>query len=65
MTVLPKSLSLFKALINLTLSLWCNPIEGSSNTYITPVNPEPICDANLILWDSPPDKVPDSLERVR
>ena len=65
MTVLPKSLSLFNALINLTLSFWCNPIEGSSKTYITPVRPEPICDANLILWDYPPDKVPDSLDKVR
>ena len=65
MTVLPKSLSLFRALINLTLSFWCNPIDGSSRTYMTPVKPEPIWEANLILWDSPPDKVPDSLDNVR
>ena len=65
MTVFPKSLSLFKALINLTLSFWCNPIEGSSNTYNTPVKPVPICEANLILCYSPPDKVPDSRDNVK
>ena len=40
-------------------------MEGSSNTYKTPVRPEPICEANLILCDSPPDSVPDSLDNVR
>jgi len=29
------------------------------------VSPEPIWEANLILWASPPDKVPDSLDKVR
>ena len=64
-TVFPKSLNLFRALISLTLSFWCKPIEGSSRTYKTPVKPEPICDANLILCASPPDSVPDSLAKVR
>ena len=65
MTVFPKSLSLFRALINLILSFWCNPIDGSSKTYNTPVNPDPIWEASLILWASPPDNVPDSLDNVR
>ena len=56
---------IFSALINFLLSLWCKPIEGSSRTYKTPVNPEPICEAKRILCASPPDKVPDSLERVK
>ena len=38
---------------------------GSSKTYKTPVSPEPIWDASLILWASPPDRVPDSLESVK
>ena len=65
MTVLPKSLSLFNAFINFTLSFWCKPIDGSSSTYNTPVSPEPICEASLILCASPPDKVPDSLDKVK
>ena len=56
--VLPRSLNLFKAFINFLLSLWCNPILGSSNIYKTPTKPEPIWVASLILWDSPPDNVP-------
>jgi len=40
-------------------------MEGSSKTYKTPVSPEPICDANLILCDSPPDKVPDDLDKFK
>ena len=35
---------------------------GSSKTYNTPDSPEPIWLANLILWLSPPDKVPLFLE---
>ena len=65
MTVLPRSRNLFNAVISFTLSFWCNPIEGSSKTYNTPVKPDPICEANLILWASPPDKVPDSLDNVK
>ena len=64
-TVLPKSLNLLRALISLTLSFWCKPIEGSSRTYKTPVNPDPIWEASLILWASPPESVPDSLDNVR
>ncbi len=39
------------------VQVWCNPIDGSSKIYNTPVNPEPICVANRIRWASPPDKV--------
>ena len=63
--VFPNSLSLFKVASNLSLSFWCSPILGSSSTYRTPVSPEPIWVASLILWDSPPDKVLVSLERVK
>ena len=38
-----------------SLSRWCRPIDGSSSTYITPVRPEPICDASRMRCDSPPD----------
>ena len=31
-TVFPASLNFFSDLINFSLSLWCNPIEGSSRT---------------------------------
>ena len=41
-TEFPKSLNFFKVVINLLLSLWCNPIDGSSKIYITPVSPLPI-----------------------
>ena len=41
------------------------PYGGSSKTYNTPVSPEPICEANLILCASPPDKVPDALDKVK
>ena len=64
-TVFPKSRNLLSAFINFILSFWCNPIEGSSKTYNTPVNPEPICEAKRILWASPPDSVADSLDKVK
>ena len=64
-TVFPKSLNLFNVAKSLSLSLWCNPILGSSNIYSTPVNPEPICVAKRILWASPPDNVPADLESVK
>ena len=38
---------------------------GSSNTYKTPVNLEPIWVANLILWASPPDNDPVLLLNVK
>lgn len=38
---------------------------GSSRTYSTPTKLAPICVANLILWDSPPDRVPALLLKVR
>ena len=40
--VFPKSLNFLSVAINLSLSLWCSPILGSSKMYITPVSPEPI-----------------------
>jgi hypothetical protein len=43
--------------ISRSLSRWCRPIDGSSSTYITPVSPEPICDASRMRCDSPPDSV--------
>ena len=64
-TEFPKSLSFFSVAINLSLSLWCKPILGSSSIYITPVNPEPIWVASLILWASPPDKVAALLDNVK
>ena len=47
--VFPKSLNFLSVANNLSLSLWCKPILGSSKIYKTPVNPEPICVASLIL----------------
>src|SRR5260364_422705 len=32
-------------------------MDGSSSTYITPVSPDPICDASRMRCASPPDKV--------
>ena len=40
-------------------------MEGSSKTYKTPVNLEPICVARRIRCASPPDKVPDERFSVR
>ena len=48
-----------------SLSRWCRPMDGSSKTYITPVSPEPICEASRMRWASPPDKVPDWRESDR
>lgn len=48
-TVLPRSLSFLSVAINLSLSLWCKPMLGSSKMYNTPVKPPPICVASLIL----------------
>ncbi len=56
-TVLPISLRSDKVVISMWSSCGCNPIVGSSHTYRTPVNPEPICVANRTRWASPPDKV--------
>ena len=64
-SVLPKSRILSMVSINLSLSLWWSPILGSSNTYKTPVNLVPTWVASLILWASPPDKVPAFLLNVR
>ena len=63
--VFPKSLSFFKVASNLSLSLWCKPILGSSKIYNTPVNPEPIWVAKRILCASPPESVPAFLDNVK
>ena len=62
-TELLRLLSFVNVFSNLELSFWCKPIDGSSSTYRTPVRPDPICDASLILWLSPPDKVDDALDK--
>ena len=38
---------------------------GSSSTYITPVKPEPICEAKRMRCASPPDKVSALRDRLR
>ena len=63
--VLPKSRISRRDLINFSLSFWWRPILGSSRTYNTPVNLDPIWVASLILWASPPDKVPADLAKVK
>ena len=64
-TELPKSRMCFSVAISLSLSFWCKPIEGSSNTYKTPVNWEPIWVARRIRWASPPLNVPANRSNVR
>ena len=64
-TVFPRFFRLLRVLISFVLSLWWRPIEGSSRTYVTPTNPEPIWLASLILCASPPDKVSALLSSVR
>ena len=64
-TEFPKSRNFFRVAINLLLSLWCRPMLGSSSTYITPVKPDPIWVASLILWDSPPESVAALLDNVK
>ena len=56
-TVLPRSRKCLSVLINRSLSRWCKPIDGSSNTYSTPCSPEPICVARRIRCASPPLRV--------
>ena len=63
--LLPKSRRFFKVAKSFLLSYWWSPIDGSSKTYKTPVNAEPICVASLILWNSPPLKVADFLDNVK
>ena len=64
-TVLPRLFKLLRVFINLVLSLWWSPIDGSSSTYVTPTRPDPIWLANLIRWASPPDRVSALLSRVK
>ena len=65
MTVLSLSRNIFSVSNNLSLSLWCRPMDGSSNTYSTPDSPLPICDAKRIRCASPPDSVPDIRDNVK
>ncbi len=55
-TELPRSRRCLSVPISLPLSRWCRPIDGSSSTYITPVSPEPICEASRMRCDSPPER---------
>ena len=64
-TEFPKSLSFLRVASNLSLSLWWSPMLGSSRIYNTPVKPEPICVASLILCASPPDKLPAGRDKVK
>ena len=64
-TVFPKSLNFLSVANSFSLSLWCNPILGSSNIYSTPVSPEPIWVAKRIRCASPPDKLPALLDNVK
>ena len=64
-TVLPISRKRVSVANSLSLSLWCNPMDGSSKTYITPVKPEPICEAKRIRCASPPESVPDWRDIVK
>ena len=45
--------------------LLMRPMLGSSSIYSTPTSPDPICVASLILWDSPPERVPADRDIVR
>ena len=56
-SVFPNSVNSLRVSRRRSLSLGCKPIEGSSRTYITPVNRVPICVARRILCDSPPESV--------
>ncbi len=64
-TELPRSRKRFSVLISRALSRWCNPIDGSSSTYITPVSPLPIWLARRMRCASPPDNVSALRSRLR
>ena len=57
MTLLPISRRRFRVSSKRSLSRWCKPIEGSSNTYMTPVKPLPIWLAKRMRCASPPERV--------
>lgn len=63
--VFPKSLIPLSVAKSLSLSLWCNPIDGSSRMYRTPTSPDPICVARRIRCASPPESVVAVLPNVR
>ena len=64
-TVLPRFRKWIKVLSKRSLSRWCNPIDGSSNTYITPTKPAPIWLARRMRCASPPERVSAERERER
>ena len=64
-TLLPRSRRRRSVAIRRSLSRWCRPMLGSSSTYITPVRPEPICEARRMRWASPPDSVSALRSRLR
>ena len=64
-TVLPMSRSRDSVEMSRASSAGCSPTEGSSQTYSTPMSPEPICVARRMRWASPPLSVPAVLSSVR
>ena len=56
-TEFPASRKRLSELIKRVLSRWCKPIEGSSKTYRTFINSDPIWVAKRIRCASPPDNV--------
>src|SRR6478609_449208 len=62
MTLLPRSRRCLSVSSRRSLSRWCRPIDGSSSTYITPVSPDPICEARRMRCASPPESVSAELE---
>ena len=64
-TLLPMSRKCLSVPIRRSLSRWCRPMLGSSSTYMTPVRPEPICEARRMRCDSPPDSVSALRSRLR
>src|SRR5215203_3253570 len=57
MTELPRSRRRCSVPSSARLSRWCNPMDGSSSTYSTPVRFDPIWVASRMRWPSPPDSV--------
>ena len=51
------SFRFFKIFIRLSLSLECNPIDGSSRIYVDPTKLLPRDEAKFILCVSPPESV--------
>ena len=64
-TLLPLFCKLLRVEISFRVSFSCKPMLGSSSTYITPLNPEPIWLAILMRCASPPLIVLASRPRLR